>query len=251
MPSPDRWNVLFINTDQQRWDTLGCYGSPVARTPNLDRLAVEGVRFDRCYATNPVCMPARASWFTGQYPSHNGCWMNGVPLPPSADLLQHRLRDAGVHTALIGKIHLDNVWQRNEPHPAYGFERLDECEGDPYCFDAGIDGPALMQGRPLFDAEGTLRPAGAPAAALTEWRESEPQKPGPYTVARCLRTDQWKLVHYHSEDFGELYDLEHDPAEFENLWARPEHRETRRALEARLLAFQIETEPCPLRTDLF
>ena len=80
----ERPNFVFINTDQQRYDTLGCTGSPVAKTPHLDRLAREGVLFESCYTTNPVCMPARASWFTGQYPSHHGCWQNGVPLSRQA-----------------------------------------------------------------------------------------------------------------------------------------------------------------------
>ncbi len=128
-------NFLFINTDQQRVDSLGCYGSAVARTPCLDQLAAEGVRYDRCYTANPVCMPARASWFTGQYPSHHGCWQNGVPLDPASDMIQTRLNAAGYHTALIGKIHLDNIWLRKTKHPAYGFQQLTECEGDPYCKD--------------------------------------------------------------------------------------------------------------------
>ena len=128
-------NILFINTDQQRLNSLGCYGCEVAQTPHLDRLAADGVRFDRCFTANPVCMPARASWFTGQYPSHNGCWQNGVPLDPNSDMIQTRLKAAGYHTGLIGKIHLDNIWMRNTPHPKYGFDLLLECEGDPYCKD--------------------------------------------------------------------------------------------------------------------
>jgi arylsulfatase len=128
-------NFLFINTDQQRLNSLGCYGCDVAKTPNLDRLAAEGVRFDRCYTANPVCMPARSSWFTGQYPSHHGCWNNGVPLDQGSDMIQTRLKAAGYHTALIGKIHLDNIWLRSTPHPKYGFDELLECEGDPYCKD--------------------------------------------------------------------------------------------------------------------
>ncbi len=141
-------NIVFINTDQQRYDSLACYGNPVAKTPNIDRLAEEGVSFHSCYTSNPVCMPARASWFTGQYPSHNGCWMNGVPLDRNADLVQNRLKDAGYATALIGKIHLDNVWLRTEPHPKYGFDLLIECEGDPYCKDTYFQ---WLDDQDLFD----------------------------------------------------------------------------------------------------
>ena len=133
--STSKPNFLFINTDQQRLDSLGCYGCSVAQTPHIDRLAAEGVRFDQCHTAQPVCMPARASWFTGQYPSHNGCWANGVPLDPASDMIQTRLKAGGYHTALIGKIHLDNVWMRSTPHPNYGFDLLQECEGDPYCKD--------------------------------------------------------------------------------------------------------------------
>lgn len=62
-------NVLVILADQLRKDTLGCYGNPVVKTPNIDRLAVEGAQFNRCYVANPVCMPNRLSIFTGMHPS--------------------------------------------------------------------------------------------------------------------------------------------------------------------------------------
>ncbi|MGH2370405.1 MAG: sulfatase-like hydrolase/transferase, partial [Chloroflexota bacterium] len=62
-----RPNVLVLFVDQQRWDTLGAYGSPLGLTPNLDRMAQQGVRFDIACTTQPVCAPARASLLTGQY----------------------------------------------------------------------------------------------------------------------------------------------------------------------------------------
>ena len=463
-------NFLFINTDQQRWDTLGCYGSEVAKTPNFDRLAAEGVRFDRCYTTNPVCMPARASWFTGQYPSHHGCWQNGVPLSQRSDMIHTRLKAAGYHAALIGKIHLDNVWLRTEKHPSYGFDLLLECEGDPYCKDeyfqwldehgfydgymdqfkreghkagytrdlpesmhmnnwiaghiedylrersadgtpfflsagffdphhpfdpcepyasmfepeampmpacdedepewmtpparekrgkevefcrdpakirrtmaayhatiahvdamvgrilraleetgldertvvvftsdhgellgdhgllhkgaffyecsihvpliwklpgslnvrgvddgfvshtdfaptvaalAGVDGPALVQGAPLFEPGGALRPVPARDAALTEWREKRFESDDPFQVARSLVTAKWKLVQYEGQEWGELYDLGNDPHEFRNLWADPAHAGALAGMRERLRRFMVENEPCPSRTDMF
>jgi arylsulfatase len=132
----NRPNFVFINTDQQRTDTLGCYGSAVARTPNIDQLASEGVRFNRCFTTHPVCMPARASWWTGQYPSHHGVWQNGVPLHPHADTLQAALKRGGYRTAVVGKLHLDTICNRKtRNHPLYGFDSLIECEGDPCCYD--------------------------------------------------------------------------------------------------------------------
>jgi arylsulfatase A-like enzyme len=61
-----RSNVLFIITDQHRWDALGCAGNPIVKTPNLDRLAADGVRFTRAYSACPVCSPARTTILTGQ-----------------------------------------------------------------------------------------------------------------------------------------------------------------------------------------
>ena len=469
-----RPNILFINTDQQRYDTLGCTGSTVARTPHLDQMAREGVRFDRCYTPHPVCMPARASFFTGQYPSHHGTWHNGVPLNPASDTIQQRFNDAGYHTALIGKIHLDTIWQRSQPHPPYGFQTLIECEGDPFCKDdyfqwleqhglyddymrqfkeqghidgytraidadkhmnqwvtdhtidylnqraadaqpfflsmgffdphhpfdpcepyasmfderdmpmpvgrageeadmpppprrifdqsnkaqwrseprrvrqtiaayhamvahidamvgrvmdtlkqtglerntvvvftsdhgemlgdhgllhkgaifyegavrvpmlwrfpramgvvgvddgycshvdlaptfaalAGIEPPANAQGRALFDANGTRRPAGTPDAALVEWRdepEQDQQRAQQDLIGRCLITDDWKYVYYQDRAFGELYDRAHDPDELHNRWTDPACAETKRQLHEQLLRFMLEQEPRPTKVDV-
>lgn len=465
-------NIVFINTDQQRYDSLGCYGSEVARTPNIDRLAEDGVRFSRCYTAHPVCMPARATWFTGQYPSHHGVWQNGVPLNPEADTLQRRLGHAGYHTALIGKIHLDNVWLRKEKHPSYGFDLLLECEGDPYCFDdyfrwlddqglyepymeqfkeeghrkgyvrdlpeekhmnnwitrhvedyfgrraederpfflsvgffdphhpfdpcepyasmfdpddmpmpvfteeeketmippararragseslctdsspdairgtiaayhatiahvdamvgrimdalrgtgleentvvvftsdhgellgdhgmlhkgqffyecsvrvpliyrfperlgvtgvkenlvshvdfaptiaalAGEAGPKLTQGQPLFAPDLSPTDGDERDAVMVEWRDRDVDSDGPYTTAKCLITERYKYVYYHKEPFGELYDLEEDPHELNNLWDDPAHAETKEHLAAALWRNMVDSEPCPTRTDVF
>ncbi|TMA23657.1 MAG: N-acetylgalactosamine-6-sulfatase, partial [Deltaproteobacteria bacterium] len=74
--APRRPNLLFILTDQQRRDTLGAYGNSVIRTPNLDALARSSVVFERCYVTQPVCTPSRASIMTGLYPHSHGSWHN-------------------------------------------------------------------------------------------------------------------------------------------------------------------------------
>ena len=73
LPAADQKpNVLVIFTDQWRAQALGCNGDPNARTPNLDRLAAQGANFQRCYATNPVCSPAKAAFQTGRYPHQTG-----------------------------------------------------------------------------------------------------------------------------------------------------------------------------------
>ena len=103
MPRP---NILFITTDQQRYDSVACYGNPHVKTPNLDQLASSGVRFDLCYAPNPVCAPTRAAIYTGRWPHVCGVWANGVDLPRHERLFTRILADAGYDCGITGKVHL-------------------------------------------------------------------------------------------------------------------------------------------------
>jgi arylsulfatase A-like enzyme len=101
-------NILLITTDQQRFDSLRCNGSTVANTPVVDRLAQEGINYQRAYNQNTVCMPARSSILTGQYVRTHGVIANGIPLPESAPSVAAYLNDkAGYRTALIGKAHFE------------------------------------------------------------------------------------------------------------------------------------------------
>lgn len=106
MTSPSRPNILFICTDQQRYDSLGCYGNHHIETPTIDALADEGVLFEQCYVQNPVCAPSRASLATGQYPHNHGLWANGVALPNHHRLFSRELADHGYTCGMIGKMHL-------------------------------------------------------------------------------------------------------------------------------------------------
>lgn len=99
--------VIFIMTDTQRRDMVGCYGNPDMKTPNLDKLAAEGIRFDSAYTTQPVCQPARAALFTGSYPHSCGGWSNCMGLSDNVQNIGRRLGDYGIHSAYIGKWHLD------------------------------------------------------------------------------------------------------------------------------------------------
>ncbi len=104
MKSP---NILFITTDQQRWDSLSLYNQPGYKTPNLDKLAINGVYFDRAYTPEAICTPARISMITGQYPSRHGGWQIGMsPVPALKEKsMGHLFTESGYHTALIGKTH--------------------------------------------------------------------------------------------------------------------------------------------------
>lgn len=97
-------NILIILSDQQRKDSLGCYGNQHCPTPNLDKLAARGRRFERHYVGNPICMPSRMTIFTGQYPRNHGLWTNGLLIDERPTLPGH-LGELGYETASIGKIH--------------------------------------------------------------------------------------------------------------------------------------------------
>ena len=101
--------ILFVTTDQQRYDAYGCNGGAVARTPVTDALAEEGVRYERGYCTNVICTPARSSILTGQHPRTHGAIANGVPLPDDAPSVAQVLSDAGYRTSLIGKVHFEPI----------------------------------------------------------------------------------------------------------------------------------------------
>ncbi len=102
----ERPNFLYFMTDQHRADWLGCMGHPVVRTPNIDAIAARGTVFDRFYVATPVCMPNRASFMTGRYPSVHGLRYNGCYLSHRANTFVDVLKAAGYRTASIGKSHL-------------------------------------------------------------------------------------------------------------------------------------------------
>jgi arylsulfatase A-like enzyme len=110
MPSPltpaAAPNILWICTDSQRFDTLGCYGNPFVRTPNADRLAARGVLFENCFAQNPLCTPSRGSFLTGRYPITTKLRQNGQSIPPGERLVTRLLADHDYVCGLSGKLHL-------------------------------------------------------------------------------------------------------------------------------------------------
>lgn len=103
MPRP---NILWICTDQQRFDTLGCTGNRHVRTPHLDRLAAGGVLFEAAFVQSPICMPSRGSFLTGRYPRTTRLRQNGQALPPDERILPRLLADQGYRCGLVGKLHL-------------------------------------------------------------------------------------------------------------------------------------------------
>jgi len=100
-------NVLWICTDQQRFDTLGCYGNTFVHTPNLDKLAEQGVLFENAYCQNPTCSPSRASFLTGRYPRTTQCRQNGQKISKDEKLISKIFSEQGYVCGLSGKLHLN------------------------------------------------------------------------------------------------------------------------------------------------
>ncbi|MBV9228823.1 MAG: sulfatase-like hydrolase/transferase [Chloroflexi bacterium] len=110
--------ILFITTDQQRYDSLGYNGGQIARTPVIDHLAATGINYRRAHNQNVVCMPSRATLLTGQMVRTHGVWANGVPLPADAPSVAAYLHDiGGYRTALIGKAHFEPALDFSHPFP--------------------------------------------------------------------------------------------------------------------------------------
>lgn len=121
---PRRPNILWICTDQQRWDTIASLGNRHIRTPNLDRLAANGVAFTHAYCQNPICTPSRASFMTGCYPSSVHVHRNGnshFPEQWRPRLAPRIFRDAGYDCGLAGKLHLSSPFNRVEPRIDDGY----------------------------------------------------------------------------------------------------------------------------------
>ncbi len=108
-------NIIFYFTDQQRWDTCGCFGQPLDITPNLDDLAREGVKFDNAFSPQPVCGPCRALFQTGKWPTETGCFRNNIMLPAGVKTLGSYIEEAGYETAYIGKWHLASDGELEKP----------------------------------------------------------------------------------------------------------------------------------------
>lgn len=115
MIQQDKPNIIVFFTDQQRWDTVGCYGGTQGLTPNLDWVAQRGVRFENAFSCQPVCTPARACLQTGRFGTETGVFRNRRPLPQSEATIAKILKNKGYETGYIGKWHL--AITRDKPVP--------------------------------------------------------------------------------------------------------------------------------------
>ncbi len=120
-------NVLLITTDQQHWNTLGCINSEIS-TPNLDRLASEGITCNRAYCPNPTCTPTRASIITGLYPSQHGAWSLGTKLSEDLHVVGDDFCSAGYETGLVGKAHFQPLTETTKFSSLESYPKLQDLE---------------------------------------------------------------------------------------------------------------------------
>ncbi len=192
-----RPNIIWICTDQQRSDSLGCAGNPVARTPNIDSIATSGARFTRHSTPMQICSPSRASMLTGLYPRNHRLIINGMALPESVPTLADLLTGSGYRTHGVGKQHLqpllapgdrgmpdsrafwDSPESTNWDGPFYGYQTVDLLLGE--SDTAGIAGHYaswLKKYHPdSIKLLASSRAEQAPPADLDEiWRSAIPVK---------------------------------------------------------------------------
>jgi arylsulfatase A-like enzyme len=205
--SGERPNVLVVFTDQQRWDTVGAYGSPLDLTPNLDAAAEDGTVYEQAISTQPLCSPMRASLQTGQYATTHGTWKNGI-VPEAETTIAEAFGDVGYDTGYVGKWHLANAGTTPIPeerrlgysdywrvadaleHTSHPYEGLvydgdgDRVEFDGYRVDALTDMAADFIRRerddPFFCVLSHLEPHDMETYAAPEgyaWRNRNPWVP--------------------------------------------------------------------------
>ncbi len=136
-----RPNILWICTDQQRYDTIGALNNAQVHTPNIDSLVQSGVSFERAYCQSPICTPSRASFLTGMYPSSvHACGNGNDYWAEAAPLVTALLADAGYDCALAGKLHLAGAEGRIEPRPQHDGYRLFHWSHGPHAnWESGHD----------------------------------------------------------------------------------------------------------------
>lgn len=156
-------NVLWIMADQLRWDYLSCYGARHIKTPNLDWLASQGVRFNRTYVQSPICGPSRMSFYTGRYVRSHGSTWNGFPLRIGEPTLGEHLRELNVKCSLVGKTHMTPDMEGMQrlgitPESTIG-ALLSECGFDVFVRDDGTNA-SEFPGRHAEDYDQYLRDHG-------------------------------------------------------------------------------------------
>ncbi len=186
--------VVFIMTDTTRKDMVGCYGDSRMKTPNLDKLASEGIKYENAYTCQPVCGPARSSIFTGTFPHTNGMVTNCIALGDNVKTIGQRLTDQGINCGYIGKWHLDGS-------DYFGLGRCPEGWNNEYWYDMKCYLEELTEEERILSRQ-----------PKTSFREDMSEE---FTYAhRCSDRALDFLDNYKDEDFflSVSYDEPHGPS---------------------------------------
>jgi arylsulfatase A-like enzyme len=189
-------NILYVFSDQQRYDTMGCVGNPIVQTPNLDRLAAEGVCFERAFSSCPICSPYRAQILTGKYAHANGVVDNEYKLFTDQVTLAQALGQAGYATAYIGKWHLGYGPYTEEIRYGFDYMAAYDCQHQYYTttYYENEDGPYPMPG---------WAPSGETDLAIRFMREE---------TAPFFLMLSWVPPHWPYDQYPEAYHI-YDPQE--------------------------------------
>ncbi len=148
-----RPNILIICSDQQRTDTLGCYGNRFVSTPNIDRLAREGVLFENAFVQSPICSPSRGSFMTGRYPRTTRLRQNGQIMPPDEKPISRLLANEGYFAGLVGKFHFGpgapEIARTTEPRIDDGFSEFNWAQSPSDLWGRNSDYTRFLQERGL------------------------------------------------------------------------------------------------------
>ena len=221
-------NMLFIMSDEHNPRVLGCGGHPVIRTPNLDRLAVRGVRFTDAYCNSPICVPSRASFHTGRHVHDIRFWDNAIAYDGTVPTWGHRLREAGHRVESIGKLHFKSGENDN------GFTK----EHIPLHIVDGIGDPLGMLRDPPQPRRAALSlatDAGRSNSSYQDYDQNITESAAAWLKERAAKPDgkPWCLFvslvcpHFPLKSRAEWYDLyPHDQVPWPAMYAeaeRPRH----------------------------
>jgi arylsulfatase A-like enzyme len=191
-------NIVFIFSDDHAYQAISAYGSKLTTTPHIDRIARDGMRFDRCYVTNSICGPRRACILTGKCSHKNGYYLNDQEFDGSKQTFPKLLQQAGYQTALVGKWHLGF-----ESLPT-GFDHWNILWHQGYYYQPKfINAYYLGQGHNVAEHYG-------------------------------VTNGKLKLIHFYKLDERELFDLESDPHEMHSVYGDTKYAEQHTAMLAEL-----------------